>query len=281
MTQFQFSGSQQFIQYVHLPQFTQAPMYMMSVAHQQSMTTATTPVTEAPSTSPVPTPPKMGLYVTKKKTTGEDSREISTPEPAQSEADRSAPPQTYVHNPYALPLPAPAAEEEEGSEAGSEDSTSQAPPSNAANDSEAGKKKRKRKKKVVEDNRACDALRFKTRMCKNWEITGKCPYGPRCLFAHGKKELRSYTENNQTILTASRTRSPCRNFFSLGRFPSFIPIPHELLQLGRDGLQFPNPDVSDVTSIPSTPDTPSSVAVSDISRVPSDVPAMKMDTMTA
>eukprot|EP00961_Rhodomonas_salina_P117834 1585985-Rhodomonas_salina.1 len=31
---------------------------------------------------------------------------------------------------------------------------------------------------------------FKTRMCKNWEQTGACPFGERCNFAHGHDELR-------------------------------------------------------------------------------------------
>ncbi|KAL5719656.1 hypothetical protein ACHQM5_012409 [Ranunculus cassubicifolius] len=30
----------------------------------------------------------------------------------------------------------------------------------------------------------------KTELCKNWEETGECPYGDRCQFAHGVKELR-------------------------------------------------------------------------------------------
>mmetsp|Transcript_13726 Transcript_13726/g.28232 ORF Transcript_13726/g.28232 Transcript_13726/m.28232 type:complete len:386 (+) Transcript_13726:249-1406(+) len=32
---------------------------------------------------------------------------------------------------------------------------------------------------------------FKTRMCKNWEQAGACPFGERCNFAHGAADLRS------------------------------------------------------------------------------------------
>jgi len=92
-------------------------------------------------------------------------------------------------------------------------------------------KRRRRRASPVDDNAALDALRYKTKMCKNWEVTGKCPYGPRCLFAHGKRELRSYSENNQAIVTAARTQSPERQFFAIGRFPQFIPVPTDLLKL--------------------------------------------------
>jgi len=93
--------------------------------------------------------------------------------------------------------------------------------------------KRRRKKRAVpeDNNEALDALRYKTKMCKNFEITGKCPYGPRCLFAHGKRELRTYSENNQAIFTAARTESPERQFFAIGRFPKFIPYPTELMEV--------------------------------------------------
>lgn len=35
-----------------------------------------------------------------------------------------------------------------------------------------------------------DPLRYKTIMCSNWSREGKCPYGFKCQFAHGKEELR-------------------------------------------------------------------------------------------
>ncbi|XP_074369688.1 zinc finger CCCH domain-containing protein 39-like [Apium graveolens] len=31
---------------------------------------------------------------------------------------------------------------------------------------------------------------FKTKMCTEWEITGQCPFGWRCHFAHGHSELQ-------------------------------------------------------------------------------------------
>jgi len=35
-----------------------------------------------------------------------------------------------------------------------------------------------------------DPQRYKTILCNKFEKLGKCPYGPRCQFAHGKAELR-------------------------------------------------------------------------------------------
>ena len=33
-------------------------------------------------------------------------------------------------------------------------------------------------------------MKYKTEMCKNWEITGKCKYQSTCSFAHGEHELQ-------------------------------------------------------------------------------------------
>eukprot|EP00667_Euglena_gracilis_P013239 EG_transcript_13631 len=58
-----------------------------------------------------------------------------------------------------------------------------------------GKKPRRGKKKrkvPAEDNPAIDPARYKTKLCKNWQLHEKCCYGPRCLFAHGHREIRSY-----------------------------------------------------------------------------------------
>ena len=51
-------------------------------------------------------------------------------------------------------------------------------------------------------NAALDPVRYKTKMCKNWLLHEKCAYGPRCLFAHGSKELRTCTNNHSAINSA-------------------------------------------------------------------------------
>jgi hypothetical protein len=45
------------------------------------------------------------------------------------------------------------------------------------------------------------ADRYKTRMCRNYEETGKCPYEVKCMFAHGERELRTSEMNMEDGLT--------------------------------------------------------------------------------
>lgn len=87
------------------------------------------------------------------------------------------------------------------------------------------KRNKKAKDKTPEDKDALDPVRYKTKMCKNWAQQDKCPYGPRCLFAHGPKEMRSYTVNQSAITNAGVTASPERQFYAMGHFPPFMPIP--------------------------------------------------------
>jgi len=42
----------------------------------------------------------------------------------------------------------------------------------------------KQKKKIITDD-----AKYKTEVCRNWSESGQCPYGKKCKFAHGKKEL--------------------------------------------------------------------------------------------
>jgi len=86
-------------------------------------------------------------------------------------------------------------------------------------------KRKKSKDKTAEENAALDPVRYKTKMCKNWQMQEKCPYGPRCLFAHGSKEMRTYTVNHNAISSACGSSSPERQFYSLGHFPNFMPVP--------------------------------------------------------
>eukprot|EP00667_Euglena_gracilis_P017415 EG_transcript_18345 len=56
-----------------------------------------------------------------------------------------------------------------------------------------GKGRRKRATPAAPINTA----RYKTRMCINWDRDGKCPYGPRCQFAHGMRELTRHLNAQQ------------------------------------------------------------------------------------
>eukprot|EP00759_Apiculatamorpha_spiralis_P051258 PhF_6_TR5160/c0_g1_i1/m.7386 len=56
----------------------------------------------------------------------------------------------------------------------------------------------------------------KTKLCKSWINRGSCPYGSRCLFAHGQEEVRgaptssssTHNNNNSTTKTSSANKTP-------------------------------------------------------------------------
>ena len=52
--------------------------------------------------------------------------------------------------------------------------------------------------------------KWKTEMCKYWEMYGKCKYGNNCAFAHGESEL------NKRKLSFNYKTKPCKQFFELG-----------------------------------------------------------------
>jgi len=49
--------------------------------------------------------------------------------------------------------------------------------------------------------------RLKYEMCKNWRTKGSCPYGDKCLFAHGDQELSRRTTAPPTVV-AVKVESP-------------------------------------------------------------------------
>ena len=55
-----------------------------------------------------------------------------------------------------------------------------------------------------------DVKKFKTEICKAWELLGTCPYSKECTFAHGKDDIRT-KETNEKYKTKD-----CDSFFSKG-----------------------------------------------------------------
>eukprot|EP00756_Hemistasia_phaeocysticola_P003397 Hpha_TRINITY_DN12225_c0_g1::TRINITY_DN12225_c0_g1_i1::g.17105::m.17105 len=43
---------------------------------------------------------------------------------------------------------------------------------------------------------AIDARKYKTKLCRNWQSGTPCPYGDRCVFAHGGQEMRRADDPN-------------------------------------------------------------------------------------
>ena len=52
--------------------------------------------------------------------------------------------------------------------------------------------------------------KWKTEICKYWEMYGQCKYGTNCAFAHGDSELK------QRKLSFNYKTKPCKQFFELG-----------------------------------------------------------------
>ena len=52
--------------------------------------------------------------------------------------------------------------------------------------------------------------KWKTEMCRYWEMNGVCKYGDNCAFAHGDSELK------KRKLTYNYKTKPCKQFFELG-----------------------------------------------------------------
>ena len=46
-----------------------------------------------------------------------------------------------------------------------------------------------------QQDRHVHASRYKTKMCRNYLVSGECPYEFRCMFAHGDHELRTMEMN--------------------------------------------------------------------------------------
>ena len=57
-------------------------------------------------------------------------------------------------------------------------------------------------------------IKYKTELCKYYEINGYCKYGDKCAYAHGKENLRLKVTNT----TAYRTKK-CTQFFEQGYCP--------------------------------------------------------------
>ena len=67
-------------------------------------------------------------------------------------------------------------------------------------------------KNIIEEENKFDP-KYKTELCKKFQSTGKCPYGHKCRFAHGKEELLS---KNQGV---NYKKKPCKTFYEKGYCP--------------------------------------------------------------
>ena len=67
-------------------------------------------------------------------------------------------------------------------------------------------------KNIIEEENKFDP-KYKTELCKKFQSTGKCPYGYKCRFAHGKEELLTKTQGT------NYKKKPCKTFNEKGYCP--------------------------------------------------------------
>ncbi len=67
-------------------------------------------------------------------------------------------------------------------------------------------------KNLFEEESKVDT-KYKTELCKKFQSTGKCPYGYKCRFAHGKEELLSKSQG------INYKKKPCKTFNEKGYCP--------------------------------------------------------------
>jgi hypothetical protein len=65
---------------------------------------------------------------------------------------------------------------------------------------------------LIEEENKVDT-KYKTELCKKFQSTGKCPYGHKCRFAHGKEELISKSQG------VNYKKKPCKTFNEKGYCP--------------------------------------------------------------
>ena len=76
-------------------------------------------------------------------------------------------------------------------------------------------KKKYNKNKIPFKGEAKDfKIKYKTELCKYYEINGYCKYGDKCAYAHGKENLRSKVTNTTDYKTKK-----CSRFFEQGYCP--------------------------------------------------------------
>ena len=78
----------------------------------------------------------------------------------------------------------------------------------------SSKKQKKKKQGKFKSTAADFKVKYKTELCKYYEINGHCKYGDSCAYAHGKENLRSKVTNT----TYYRTKK-CVQFFENGYCP--------------------------------------------------------------
>ncbi|KAK4483472.1 hypothetical protein RD792_010664 [Penstemon davidsonii] len=68
---------------------------------------------------------------------------------------------------------------------------------------------------------------WKTRICNKWELTGYCPFGPKCHFAHGAAELNRFDSEGKDSSTPEAKQGVFPSRTSMDTVgPSVTSVPH-------------------------------------------------------
>eukprot|EP01012_Entosiphon_sulcatum_P047859 TRINITY_DN65471_c0_g1_i1.p1 TRINITY_DN65471_c0_g1~~TRINITY_DN65471_c0_g1_i1.p1 ORF type:complete len:130 (+),score=10.96 TRINITY_DN65471_c0_g1_i1:39-392(+) len=59
---------------------------------------------------------------------------------------------------------------------------------------------------LPEEEHFLDPTRYKSVLCRNWIEQNDCPYGARCVYAHGSAELRTVQHNVLALATLAFLR---------------------------------------------------------------------------
>eukprot|EP00669_Euglena_mutabilis_P010121 TRINITY_DN4903_c0_g1_i1.p1 TRINITY_DN4903_c0_g1~~TRINITY_DN4903_c0_g1_i1.p1 ORF type:complete len:269 (-),score=41.79 TRINITY_DN4903_c0_g1_i1:1279-2085(-) len=105
-------------------------------------------------------------------------------------------------------------------------------------------------KNGLEDKATVDPRKYKTNLCRNWELRGECPYLETCCFAHGQAELRSLADNHQllasigyfsnvVLLAMTNGKKPALPPHCLYRQPQQFPMPQTAEELQRCAAMAP------------------------------------------
>eukprot|EP00667_Euglena_gracilis_P017893 EG_transcript_18911 len=75
------------------------------------------------------------------------------------------------------------------------------------------------------DDHSVDHNKYKTRLCRNWKETGKCPYGDTCVYAHGAKEMRCREDNEAAVMSLTKLADHLSRQRTAARLPPAKQMP--------------------------------------------------------
>ena len=92
-------------------------------------------------------------------------------------------------------------------------------------------KKTKKEEEEEKEKEEQSQKKYRTELCKYFEINGRCKFGDNCIFAHGKENLR---EN--LCKKSGYKKRPCVNFFEKGfcMYGNRCQFSHDIKQFEKD-----------------------------------------------